>query len=102
MTLTPMGRQSPSRGLPLIPCPSPRGTLCGKARALSRLHAKGPSKRGLAVCETNLADLLHQVILDAHLLDLVELRLEPINVILFVLEDGFKQLAGSVVADFNG
>ena len=44
--------------------------------------------------------LFHEIILGAHLLDLVELGLNLVDVALFVLEDLFQQFAGTVVAHY--
>ena len=44
---------------------------------------------GLADC---LAQLLDEVVLHAHLLDLIELRLEPVNVGLLILQDRLHEL----------
>jgi len=44
----------------------------------------------LDVPSGELVDLFYQVILDAHLADLVELRLQPIDVIFFILECRFE------------
>lgn len=40
---------------------------------------------------TALIDLLHQVILDAHLLDLVELSFDPVDMIFLVLQNGIHE-----------
>ena len=45
-----------------------------------------------------LRNLLRKIHLDAHLLDLVELCFDPINVVFFILKNRFEQLAGAVIA----
>ena len=52
--------------------------------------------------ETGLSRLLHQVIPDAHLLELVQLDLDPVNVFLFVRKDRTKHLACPVVTHLSG
>ena len=42
-------------------------------------------------------NLFHEIILGPYLLDLVELRLNLVDVVLFVLEDLLQQFAGTVV-----
>ena len=59
------------------------------------------STRRIDVRSLGLIDLLHQVILDTHLLDLIELRFEPVDVLLLILEDRFEQLTGAVVAQLG-
>jgi hypothetical protein len=45
-----------------------------------------------------LVDLFYQVVLDPHLIDLVELCLKPIDVILFLTKDTLKNISGFIIA----
>src|SRR5205823_1168160 len=54
--------------------------------------------RASATAGSRLLDLLRQVVGVAHLLDELELRLQPVGVILLAVEDVFQELARAVVA----
>jgi hypothetical protein len=41
----------------------------------------------IAISRRKLAYLLDQIVLDAHLFDLIKLRFDPINMIFFVFQD---------------
>ena len=49
-----------------------------------------------------LVHLLGEVVLNPHLLDLILLRLKPVDVGLFVEQDGLEQITRAVVADGSG
>jgi hypothetical protein len=68
----------------------------------SRLAAAGPKQGRDALSAEGLVYLFHQVVLDSHLLDLVQLRLDPVDVVLFIGEDRFEKLSGPVVAELYG
>ena len=49
-------------------------------------------------CFTRLRPLLRQVVCDTHLTDGMQLRLEPVDMVLLVVENALGQCLGSIIA----
>ncbi len=93
-------QQGDDRGSPLHFEKIRTGPILGK-QGLVGWRANRTIQRGPVKVDLKLIDLFHQVVLGPHLLDLIELCLQPVDVLFLIGKDRFEKLTSSVVADLD-
>jgi len=61
-------------------------------------YAVSPSRWTCTAPTVKLVYLLNEVILDTHLVDLIELSFNPVDVVLFILQYVLEDFSGSAIA----